>query len=137
MEILKEEEGDILGDGNFSEFQNGDYPKRRFPISFIGNGDFENIRILKEGRGFNLGDGKFSGIPKFEMMASLGKLGTLGNSDARGKFRTTRRMKSQNRKWRQTGVFYLLKTSTFLVRPHYNVCLSAPNDVGAGVDSVA
>ena len=30
-----------------------------------------------------------------------------------------------------------IKTSTFLVRPHYNVCLSAPNDVGAGVDSVA
>ena len=26
---------------------------------------------------------------------------------------------------------------SFLVRPHYNVCLSAPNDVGAGVDSVA
>ena len=70
-----------------SEFQNGDYPKRRFPISFIGNGDFENIRILKEGKAFNLGDGKFSGIPKFEMMASLGKLGTLnfetlgGNSE--------------------------------------------------------
>ena len=92
-----------------SEFQNGDYPKRRFPISFIGNGDFENIRILKEGRGdnsgfqifrnskrrggYNLGDGKFSGIPKFniskwrfqyfEMMARRWKFETLGNSDAR------------------------------------------------------
>ena len=31
-----------------SEFQNGDYPKRRFPISFIGNGDFEIGVILKE-----------------------------------------------------------------------------------------
>ena len=29
------------------------------------------------------------------------------------------------------------KLKTFLVRPHYNVCLSAPNDVGADVDSVA
>ena len=28
-------------------------------------------------------------------------------------------------------------TSIFLLRPHYNVCLSAPNDVGGGVDSVA
>ena len=60
-----------------SEFQNGDYPKRRFPISFIGIGDFENIRILKEGKAFNLGDGKFSGIPKFEMMARRWKFETL------------------------------------------------------------
>ena len=60
-----------------SEFQNGDYPKRRFPISFIGNGDFENIRILKEREGDNLGDGNISGIPKFEMMASLGNFETL------------------------------------------------------------
>ena len=37
-----------------SDFQNGDYPKRRFPISFIGNGDFENVDILKEGKAFNL-----------------------------------------------------------------------------------
>ena len=61
-----------------------------------------NSLILKEGKAFNLGDGKFSGFPKFEMMASLGKL------KRSGKFGTTRRMKSQNRKWRQTGVFYLL-----------------------------
>ena len=66
-----------------SQFQNGDYPKRSFPISFIGNGDFENIRILKEGKAFNLGDGKFSGIPKFEMMASLGNFETLGGNSER------------------------------------------------------
>ena len=49
--ILKEGEGDNLGFHNFRNYKNGDYPKRRFPISFIGIGDFENIRILKEGRG--------------------------------------------------------------------------------------
>ena len=31
------------------------YSKRSFPISFIGIGDFENVRILKEGKAFNLG----------------------------------------------------------------------------------
>ena len=82
-----------ISDFTISEFQNGDYPKRRFPISFIGNGDFENVDILKEGKAFNLGDGKFSGIPKFniskwrfqyfEMMARRWKFETLGNSDAR------------------------------------------------------
>ena len=32
-----------------------------------------NSLILKEGKGDISGDGKFSGIPKFEMMAPLGK----------------------------------------------------------------
>ena len=37
--------------------------------------NFGTLGFLKERRAFNLGDGKFSGIPKFEMMASLGTLG--------------------------------------------------------------
>ena len=52
-------------DFTISEFQNGDYPKRRFPISFIGIGDFENIRILKEGEAFNLGDLENGEFPIF------------------------------------------------------------------------
>ena len=51
-----------------------------------------NSLILKEEEGDNLGDGKFSGIPKFEMMASLGNFemmasfgnfGTLGGNSER------------------------------------------------------
>ena len=48
-----------------------------------------NSLILKEGKAFNLGDGKFSGIPKFEMMGTLGNFETLnfqtlgGNSERR------------------------------------------------------
>ena len=64
-----------------------------------------NSLILKEEEGDISGDGKFSGIPKFEMMASLGNFGTLGEIGM------ARRMKSQNRKCPRIGVFYLLSVS--------------------------
>ena len=64
-----------------------------------------NSLILKEEEGDISGDGKFSGIPKFEMMASLGNFEMMASF---GNFRTTRRMKSQNRKCPKIGVFYLL-----------------------------
>ena len=49
----------------FQIFKNGDYPKRSFPISFIGIGDFENIDILKEREGDNLGDLENGEFPIF------------------------------------------------------------------------
>ena len=45
-----------------------------------------NSLILKEEEGDISGDGKFSGIPKFEMMASLGNFETL-NFQTLGKIR--------------------------------------------------
>ena len=48
-----------------SEFQNGDYLKRRFPISFIGIGDFEKWHYSKRREGDNLGDLENGEFPIF------------------------------------------------------------------------
>ena len=69
-----------------------------------------NSLILKEEEGDISGDGKFSGIPKFEMMASLGKLkrsifkrsGEIQN-DATHEI--TKSKMSQKRRFLSTNIF--------------------------------
>ena len=67
--ILKERDGDILGDGKFSGIQ------------IFRIWDFEILGILKERDGDILGDGKFSGFPKHDA-------GNLKRSNESGRRKT-------------------------------------------------
>ena len=98
-EILKEREGDNLGDGKFSGFQEmGISLNEVFPF-LSGDGKFSGFQemgiSLNEVFPFLSGDGKFSGITKMEMMASLGdfQISILRNDGvARGTHNFTRRI---------------------------------------------
>ena len=86
IDILKEREGDNLGDGKFSGI-----PKMGISL------------IPKRREGDNLGDGKFSGIPKMGI-SGIGKFedgDILGMMTSRGIFETlnfTTRRKTHNLK---------------------------------------
>ena len=73
-----------------------------------------NSLILKEEEGDISGDGKFSGIPKFEMMASLGNfemMASFGNFGTLGEIRNdathemTKSKMAPNRRFLSTCVF--------------------------------
>ena len=73
-----------------------------------------NSLILKEEEGDILGDGKFSGIPKFEMMASLGNFETL-NFQTLGEIRNDATHEITKSKMSQKRRFLSTQDHTYVV----------------------